>query len=67
MIQRHSIPIDVELARVRSSEELFYETGKKYIDFIDWIGIILKSRLLNMIWVIKHLEINQRIEGKNFE
>ena len=49
MIQRHSIPIDVELARVRSSEELFYETGKKYIDFIDWIGIILKSRLLNMI------------------
>ncbi len=45
MIQRHSIPVDVELPMVSPLEVLFYGTGKKYTDSIDRIGIILKSRL----------------------
>lgn len=43
--QGHSIPVDVELARVTPPEILFHGTGEKYTDSIDQIGIVSKSRL----------------------
>ena len=43
--QGHSIQVDVELEEEEPPEYLFHGTGRKYVEFIDHIGLIPKSRL----------------------
>lgn len=43
--QGHSIPVDVELEEKRPPEFLYHGTGEKYVESIDKIGLIPKSRL----------------------
>lgn len=43
--QGHSIPVDVELDEVEPPAELWHGTGEKYVESIDKIGLIPKSRL----------------------
>ena len=43
--QGHSIPVDVELEEEFPPEFLYHGTGEKYIESIDKIGLIPKSRL----------------------
>ena len=43
--QGHSIPVDVELEEKCPPEFLYHGTGEKYIESIDKIGLIPKSRL----------------------
>lgn len=43
--QGHSIPVDVELEKKTPPDILWHGTGEKYVDFIDKIGLIPKSRL----------------------
>lgn len=43
--QGHSIPVDVELPVEVPPEYLYHGTGQKYIESIDQIGLIPKSRL----------------------
>ena len=43
--QGHSIPVDVELDEVEPPEVLYHGTAKKYVQSIDEIGLIPKSRL----------------------
>lgn len=43
--QGHSIPVDVELKESQPPEFLYHGTGKKYVESIDKIGLIPKSRL----------------------
>lgn len=43
--QGHSIPVDVELEEKQPPEILYHGTGEKYVDSIDKMGLIPKSRL----------------------
>lgn len=43
--QGHSIPVDVELAKRVPPDILWHGTGKKYVESIERIGLIPKSRL----------------------
>lgn len=43
--QGHSIPVDVELKEEVPPDILFHGTGQKYVDSIDKMGLIHKSRL----------------------
>lgn len=43
--QGHSIPVDVELAKVQPPELLWHGTGEKYVTSIDEQGLLPKSRL----------------------
>ena len=43
--QGHSIPVDVELEEKQPPEFLYHGTGEKYVESIDKIGLIPKSRL----------------------
>lgn len=43
--QGHSIAVDVELEQVEPPECLYHGTAEKYMDSIDKIGLISKSRL----------------------
>ena len=43
--QGHSIPVDVELEEAIPPEFLWHGTAKKYVDSINAIGLIPKSRL----------------------
>ena len=43
--QGHSIPVDVELKEKIPPEYLWHGTGEKYVESIDKIGLIPKSRL----------------------
>lgn len=43
--QGHSIPVDVQLPEAEPPEFLWHGTGEKYVDSIDEIGLIPKSRL----------------------
>ena len=43
--QGHSIPVDVELEETTPPEILYHGTGMKYVDSIDSLGLIPKSRL----------------------
>ena len=43
--QGHSIPVDVELKEAVSPEELWHGTGEKYVESIDKMGLLPKSRL----------------------
>lgn len=43
--QGHSIPVDVELAECVPPAVLYHGTGKKYVQSINEIGLIPKSRL----------------------
>ncbi|WP_349948852.1 RNA 2'-phosphotransferase [Lacrimispora sp. BS-2] len=43
--QGHSIPVDVELKEKVPPEYLWHGTGEKYVESIDKIGLIPKSRL----------------------
>lgn len=43
--QGHSIPVDVELEEKEPPEFLYHGTGEKYVDSINKIGLIPKSRL----------------------
>ena len=43
--QGHSVPVDVELPVVSPPEILYHGTGKKYVDSIERMGLIPKSRL----------------------
>lgn len=43
--QGHSIPVDVELSAVMPPEYLYHGTGQKYVESIEKIGLIPKSRL----------------------
>lgn len=43
--QGHSIPVDVELPVTAPPEYLYHGTGQKYVESIDQIGLISKSRL----------------------
>lgn len=43
--QGHSIPVDVELPVTAPPEYLYHGTGQKYVESIDQIGLIPKSRL----------------------
>ena len=43
--QGHSIPVDVELVEKQPPEFLYHGTGEKYVESIDKIGLIPKSRL----------------------
>lgn len=43
--QGHSISVDVELKEKRPPEFLYHGTGEKYVESIDKIGLIPKSRL----------------------
>lgn len=43
--QGHSIPVDVELEEMVPPNVLWHGTGKKYVESIERIGLIAKSRL----------------------
>ena len=43
--QGHSVPVDVELEQHTPPDVLWHGTGKKYVDSIDRVGLIPKSRL----------------------
>ena len=43
--QGHSVPVDVELPEKEPPEFLWHGTGEKYMESIDKIGLIPKSRL----------------------
>lgn len=43
--QGHSIPVDVELEKKIPPDVLWHGTGQKYVESIDNIGLIPKSRL----------------------
>ena len=43
--QGHSVPVDVELEQRTPPDVLWHGTGKKYVDSIDKVGLIPKSRL----------------------
>ena len=43
--QGHSIPVDVELEEKVPPNVLWHGTGKKYVESIERIGLIAKSRL----------------------
>lgn len=43
--QGHSIPVDVELEEKQPPEFLYHGTGEKYVESINKIGLIPKSRL----------------------
>ncbi len=43
--QGHSIPVDVELPVTEPPEILWHGTGQKYVESIDWTGLIPKGRL----------------------
>ncbi len=43
--QGHSIPVDVELPVTEPPEYLYHGTGQKYVESIDRVGLIPKSRL----------------------
>lgn len=43
--QGHSIPVDVELDEVEPPAELWHGTGEKYVESIEKMGLIPKSRL----------------------
>ena len=43
--QGHSVPVDVELEEIEPPIVLYHGTGEKYVDSIDQIGLIPKSRL----------------------
>ena len=43
--QGHSIPVDVELEEKTPPDILWHGTGEKYVDSIDAVGLIPKSRL----------------------
>lgn len=43
--QGHSIPVDVELKEAIPPDILYHGTGEKYVNSIDQIGLIPKSRL----------------------
>lgn len=43
--QGHSIPVDVELDEINPPELLWHGTGEKYVESIDKIGLISKTRL----------------------
>lgn len=43
--QGHSVPVDVELPVAVPPRYLYHGTGKKYVESIDKIGLIPKSRL----------------------
>ena len=43
--QGHSIPVDVELEEKCPPDFLYHGTGEKYVESIDKIGLIPKSRL----------------------
>lgn len=43
--QGHSIQVDVELEQKTPPDVLWHGTGEKYVEAIDWIGLIPKSRL----------------------
>ena len=43
--QGHSIPVDVELPVAMPPEYLYHGTGQKYVESIEKIGLIPKSRL----------------------
>lgn len=43
--QGHSVPVDVELLVVSPPEYLYHGTGAKYVESIDRMGLIPKSRL----------------------
>ena len=43
--QGHSIPVDVELEEKEPPMVLYHGTGEKYVESIDQIGLVPKSRL----------------------
>ena len=43
--QGHSIPVDVELKEAVPPEELWHGTGEKYVESIDKMGLLPKTRL----------------------
>jgi len=43
--QGHSIPVDVELPELKPPAVLYHGTGRKYVESIDRLGLIPKSRL----------------------
>lgn len=43
--QGHSIPVDVELEKCTPPDKLWHGTGQKYVESINEIGLIPKSRL----------------------
>ena len=43
--QGHSVPVDVELKECAPPDILWHGTGEKYVESIDRIGLIPKSRL----------------------
>lgn len=43
--QGHSIPVNVELEKKEPPEFLYHGTGEKYVESIDKIGLVPKSRL----------------------
>lgn len=43
--QGHSIPVDVELEQVEPPEYLYHGTGEKYVNSIEYFGLLPKSRL----------------------
>ena len=43
--QGHSIPVDVELVQVAPPEILWHGTGAKFVEYIEQLGLIAKSRL----------------------
>lgn len=43
--QGHSIPVDVELVQVAPPEILWHGTGAKFVESIEQLGLIAKSRL----------------------
>ncbi len=43
--QGHSVPVDVELIAATPPEVLYHGTGEKYVDSIETLGLIPKTRL----------------------
>ncbi|WP_432627339.1 RNA 2'-phosphotransferase [Brotaphodocola sp.] len=61
--QGHSIPVDVELEQKTPPDVLLHGTGEKYVDSIDQIGLIPKSRLY--VHLSKDYETAKTVGGRH--
>ena len=61
--QGHSIPVDVELEQKTPPDILWHGTGEKYVESINQIGLIPKSRLY--VHLSKDYETAQKVGSRH--
>ena len=61
--QGHSIPVDVELEQKTPPDVLWHGTGEKYVESINSIGLIPKSRLY--VHLSKDYEIAKTVGSRH--